>query len=456
MLAEMSDLKIMLSEGEIPTQWYNIMADMPNVPKPPLNPQTKQPVGPEDLMPIFPLELIKQEVAQERWIDIPDEVRELYKLWRPSPLVRALRLEKALDTPAKIYYKYEGVSPAGSHKLNTAIPQAFYNKQAGIKRLATETGAGQWGSALSMACNFFGLECTVYMVKVSYHQKPYRRSIMQVFGAEIFASPSDQTNAGRQILAADPDSMGSLGIAISEAVEDAAMRADTNYALGSVLNHVMLHQTVIGQEAKAQMEKANDYPDIVIGCCGGGSNFAGLGFPFLHDNLSKGKKVRVMAVEPEACPTLTRGKFAYDYGDVAGMTPLLPMYTLGKDFMPAGIHAGGLRYHGDSPLVSQLLLDGLIEAKAVSQLGIFEAALAFARAEGIVPAPESAHAIRGAIDEALACKESGEGKTILFGLSGHGHFDLSAYDNYLSGKIQDYSLPQETLDVAMSKLPVLD
>ncbi len=452
----MSDLKILLSEGEIPTQWYNIMADMPNVPKPPLNPQTKEPVGPEDLTPIFPLELIKQEVAQERWVDIPEEVRELYKLWRPSPLFRARRLEKILDTPAKIYYKYEGVSPAGSHKLNTAIPQAYYNKQAGIKRLATETGAGQWGSALSMACSFFGLECTVYMVKVSYQQKPYRRSIMQVFGAEVFASPSDKTNAGRQILAADPDSLGSLGIAISEAVEDAASRADTNYALGSVLNHVMLHQTVIGQEAKAQMEKAGDYPDIVIGCCGGGSNFAGLGFPFLHDNLSKGTKVRVMAVEPEACPTLTRGKFTYDYGDVAGMTPLLPMYTLGKDFMPAGIHAGGLRYHGDSPLVSQLLLDGLIEAKAVNQLGIFEAALAFARAEGIVPAPESAHAIRGAIDEALACKENGEGKTILFGLSGHGHFDLTAYDNYLSGKILDYSLPQEVLDEAMAKLPVID
>lgn len=449
----MSETKVFLSEKEIPTRWYNIMADMPNLPKPPLNPQTLQPAGPEDLSPIFPMELIKQEVSQERWIDIPEEVRELYKLWRPSPLIRAHRLEKALDTPAKIFYKYEGTSPAGSHKLNTAIPQAYYNKQAGIKRLATETGAGQWGSALSMASNFFGLECTVYMVKVSYQQKPYRRSLMQVFGGEVFASPSDQTNAGRQVLASDPQSIGSLGIAISEAVEDAASREDTNYALGSVLNHVMLHQTVIGLEAKQQMEKANVYPDIVIGCCGGGSNFAGLSFPFIYDKLSNGQKIRFIAVEPEACPTLTRGKFAYDYGDVAGMTPLLSMYTLGKDFMPAGIHAGGLRYHGESPLVSQLFHDGIIEAKAVSQLGIFEAAITFARAEGIVPAPESAHAIRSAIDEALACKESGEAKTILFGLSGHGHFDLSAYDNYLSGQLQDYSLPDEVLESAMNKLP---
>lgn len=451
----MSETKVYLSEKEIPTRWYNIMADMPNLPKPPLNPQTLQPAGPADLTPIFPMELIKQEVSQERWIDIPEEVRELYKLWRPSPLIRAYQLEKALNTPAKIYYKYEGVSPAGSHKLNTAIPQAYYNKLAGIKRLATETGAGQWGSALSMACNFFGLECTVYMVKVSYQQKPYRRSLMQVFGAQVFASPSEQTNAGRQILAKDPDSMGSLGIAISEAVEDAATRSDTNYALGSVLNHVMLHQTIIGQEAKLQLEKVDAYPDIIIGACGGGSNFSGLSFPFLYDKITKGTKIKVTAVEPEACPTLTRGTFAYDFGDVAGMTPLLSMYTLGKDFMPAGIHAGGLRYHGDSPLVSQLLHDGLIDAKAVNQNGIFEAAVAFARAEGIIPAPESAHAIRVAIDEALACRESGEEKTILFGLSGHGHFDLSAYDNYLSGQLQDYSLPQSILDEAMQKLPVV-
>lgn len=452
----MSETKILLSEQEIPTHWYNIMADMPNVPKPPLNPQTLKPAGPEDLSPIFPMELIKQEVSPERWLEIPEEVRELYKMWRPSPLVRALRLEKALGTPAKIFYKYEGASPAGSHKLNTAIPQAYYNKQAGIKRLSTETGAGQWGSALSMACSFFDLECTVYMVKVSYQQKPYRRSLMQVFGGEVFASPSDKTEAGRKILAENPDSLGSLGIAISEAVEDAAFRADTNYALGSVLNHVMLHQTVIGQEAQKQMEKAGTYPDVVIGCCGGGSNFAGLSFPFVYDNLTKGKKVRIIAVEPEACPTLTRGKFAYDYGDVAGMTPLLSMYTLGKDFMPAGIHAGGLRYHGESPLVSQLYHDGLIEAKAVSQRSVFEAAVTFARAEGILPAPESAHAIRAAIDEALACKESGEEKTILFGLSGHGHFDLAAYDNYLSGMLVDYSLPQDVLDEAMKKLPKVE
>lgn len=449
----MSETKIYLSEKEIPTNWYNIMADMPNLPKPPLNPQTMQPAGPPDLTPIFPMDLIMQEVTQERWIVIPDEVRELYKLWRPAPLVRAYRLEKVLDTPAKIFYKYEGASPAGSHKLNTAIPQAYYNKQAGIKRLATETGAGQWGSALAMACKFFGLECTVYMVKISYQQKPYRRSLMQIFDAEVIASPSDRTNAGRQILAKNPDSLGSLGMAISEAVEDAAGREDTNYALGSVLNHVMLHQTIIGQEAKAQMEKADAYPDIVIGCCGGGSNFSGLGFPFVYDNLTKGKKVRLIAVEPEACPTLTRGAFAYDFGDVAGMTPLLSMYTLGTEFMPAGIHAGGLRYHGDSPLVSQLLHDGLIEAKAVNQIGIFESALTFARSEGIIPAPESAHAIKGTIDEALACKESGEAKTILFGLSGHGHFDMTAYENYLSGQIQDFSLPQEALDNALKSLP---
>jgi tryptophan synthase beta chain len=452
-MSEMSETKIYLSEKEIPTHWYNIMADMPNLPKPPLNPQTKQPAGPPDLTPIFPMEIIMQEVSQERFIEIPEEVRELYKLWRPSPVFRAYRLEKALGTPAKIFYKYEGVSPAGSHKLNTAIPQVYYNKKAGIKRLTTETGAGQWGSALSMACNFFGLECIVYMVKISYHQKPYRRSLMQIFGAEVFASPSDNTNAGRQFLAQDPDSLGSLGMAISEAVEDAAGRADTNYALGSVLNHVMIHQSVIGLEAQAQLAKVDAYPDIVIACCGGGSNFAGIGFPFVYDNLTKGKKVRVVAVEPEACPTLTRGTFAYDFGDVSGMTPLLSMYTLGKDFMPAGIHAGGLRYHGDSPLVSQLLHDGLIEAKAVNQKGIFEAALTFARSEGIVPAPESSHAIKGAIDEALACKESGESKTILFGLSGHGHFDMTAYDNYLSDQIQDFSLPKETLDEAIKKLP---
>lgn len=447
--------KILLTGKEIPTRWYNIMADMPNLPKPPLNPQTLKPAGPEDLSTIFPQELIKQEMTTEQWIDIPEEVHEIYKMWRPSPLVRAHRLEKALDTPAKIYYKYEGVSPAGSHKLNTAIPQAYYNKKEGIKRLSTETGAGQWGSALSIACQFFGLECTVYMVKVSFQQKPYRRSLMQVYGAQVFASPSEMTQAGRQILSQQPDSLGSLGIAISEAVEDAALRSDTNYALGSVLNHVMLHQTVIGLEAQKQSEKADFYPDVVIACSGGGSNFAGLTFPFIHDKITAGKTTRIIAVEPEACPTLTRGKLAYDFGDVAGMTPLLSMYTLGKDFMPAGIHAGGLRYHGESPLVSQLYHDGLLEAQAVNQLGVFDAAVSFARAEGILPAPESAHAIRAVIDEALHCKETGEAKSILFGLSGHGHFDLTAYDNYLSGNLQDYALPDAPLQEAMRKLPVI-
>ncbi|MDD2234605.1 MAG: TrpB-like pyridoxal phosphate-dependent enzyme [Desulfitobacteriaceae bacterium] len=452
-MSDINETKIYLSEKEIPTHWYNIMADMPNLPQPALNPQTRQPAEPPDLISIFPMDLIMQEVSQERFIEIPEEVRNLYKLWRPSPVFRAHRLEKALDTPAKIFYKYEGLSPAGSHKLNTAIPQVYYNKKAGIKRLTTETGAGQWGSALGMACNFFGLECVVYMVKISYQQKPYRRSLMQLFGSQVFASPSENTNVGRQFLAQDPNSPGSLGMAISEAVEDAVGRPDTNYALGSVLNHVIIHQSVIGLEAQAQMAKVDAYPDIVIACCGGGSNFAGIGFPYVYNNLTKNDKVRVIAVEPEACPTLTRGTFTYDFGDVSGMTPLLSMYTLGKDFMPAGIHAGGLRYHGGSPLVSQLLHDGLIEAKAVNQKGIFEAALTFARSEGIVPAPEASHAIKGAIDEALACKESGESKTILFCLSGHGHFDMTAYDNYLSGQIQDFSLPQETLDEAIKKLP---
>ncbi|MCL6444147.1 MAG: TrpB-like pyridoxal phosphate-dependent enzyme, partial [Alicyclobacillus sp.] len=369
------------------------------------------------------------------------------------PLYREHRLERDLHTPARIYYKYEGVSPAGSHKLNTAIPQVYYNKAAGIRRIATETGAGQWGSALSMACQFFGLECTVYMVKVSYQQKPYRRILMSTFGAEVVPSPSDRTNAGRAIFAADPDSLGSLGIAISEAVEDAASRADTNYALGSVLNHVCLHQSIIGLEAKLQMEKAGHYPDVVIGCCGGGSNFAGLAFPFLYDRLTKGTQVRAVAVEPEACPTLTRGAFAYDYGDTAKLTPMMQMYTLGHTFMPTGIHAGGLRYHGDSPLVSQLHHDGLVEAVAYNQTAVFEAAVQFARAEGIVPAPESSHAVRAAIDEALRCKESGEAKTILFGLSGHGHFDLAAYESYLSGALKDVPLPEEALAQGLASLP---
>lgn len=446
----------MLTEKEVPTAWYNIQADMPNLPKPPLHPATRQPIGPEDLVPIFPMELIKQEVTRERWVPVPEEVLDIYRLWRPSPLIRALRLEKALDTPAHIYYKYEGVSPAGSHKLNTAVPQAYYNKQAGIKRLATETGAGQWGSALAMACNFFGLDCTVYMVKISYQQKPYRRILMEVFGAQVLASPSEQTQSGRAILAGDPDSPGSLGIAISEAVEDAATHTDTNYSLGSVLNHVLLHQTVVGLESKLQMEKAGEYPDVVIGCVGGGSNYAGFCFPFLQDQLAGKSKTRFVAVEPTACPTLTRGLHAYDFGDVAGLTPFVYMYTLGKDFIPPTIHAGGLRYHGDAPLLCQLVADGFIEAKAYDQPQVFEAAVRFAQAEGIVPAPEAAHAIRCVIDEALQAREAGETRVILFNLSGHGHFDLSAYDAYLSGKIQDYALPEEELQRSLMRLPKVE
>lgn len=449
----MSDIKIMLTEKEMPTKWYNIQADMPNLPKVPLHPGTKEPIVPQDLAAIFPPELIKQEMSTERWIEIPEEVQEIYKLWRPSPLFRARRLEKALDTPAKIYYKHEGVSPAGSHKLNTAVAQAYFNKMAGIKRLTTETGAGQWGIALSQACNFFDMECKVYMVKVSYEQKPYRRSMIQFFGGSVTASPSKETEAGRQALAADPDAPGSLGIAISEAVEVAAQQDDTNYALGSVLNHVMLHQTVIGLEARAQMAKAGEYPDVVVACVGGGSNFAGTTFPFIHDKLAQNTKTRFVAVEPLACPTLTRGHFGYDYGDVAGLTPLLYMYTLGSSFMPPGIHSGGLRYHGDSPLVSQLLHDGIIEAVALGQASAFEAAQLFARSEGIVPAPESSHAIRAAVDEALAAKEAGEARTILFNLSGHGLLDLPSYDSYLEGKVIDYPLPEESLKVSLQNLP---
>ncbi|MDK2990770.1 MAG: tryptophan synthase beta chain [Clostridiales bacterium] len=449
----MSDIKILLDENEIPTHWYNIQADLPNAIKPPLNPKTGQPAGPEDLSVIFPIELLKQEMSVERWIEIPEEVRELYRLWRPSPLYRAQRLEKALDTPAKIYYKYEGASPAGSHKLNTAIPQAYYNKKAGIKRLATETGAGQWGSALAMACNFFGMECTVYMVKVSYQQKPYRRSMMQLFGASVIPSPSDKTQAGRDVLAKNPNSMGSLGVAISEAVEDAINHGDTNYALGSVLNHVVLHQTVIGLEAKKQMEKAGYYPDVIIACSGGGSNFGGIAMPFVYDKIKEGKNTRIMAVEPTACPSLTKGRFAYDYGDVAKLTPMMMMYTVGHDFMPPGIHAGGLRYHGASPLESQLMHDGLIEAKAYDQREVFDAAKLFAQNEGIIPAPESSHAIKAAIDEALAAREAGKSRTILFNLSGHGYFDMGAYDAYLSGRLQDSSLSEDELVRALEALP---
>ncbi|NTW04588.1 MAG: TrpB-like pyridoxal phosphate-dependent enzyme [Peptococcaceae bacterium] len=449
----MSELKILLSEKEMPTHWYNIQADMPELPDTPLNPVTKEPLGPQDLAAIFPMELIKQEVSQERWIEIPDEVRDIYRIWRPSPLIRARRLEKALDTPARIYYKYEGVSPAGSHKLNTAVPQAYYNKAAGIKRLSTETGAGQWGIALSQACNFFDLECTVYMVKVSFNQKPYRKSLMEIFGSNVIASPSNLTESGRKILAEFPDSNGSLGIAISEAVEDAAKRDDTNYALGSVLNHVCLHQSIIGLEAKAQMEKAGFYPDVVIGCSGGGSNFAGIAFPFINDKIANKSKTRLVAVEPISCPTLTRGEYSYDYGDVVGLAPIMKMNTLGASFMPPGIHAGGLRYHGVSPLVSKLLQDGLIDAISLGQTSVFQGAILFARAEGLIPAPESSHAVQAAINEALEAKEAGEARTILFNMSGHGLLDLPSYDLYLSGKLEDFPLPEEDLKKALERLP---
>ncbi len=443
--------KILLEENEIPTHWYNVVADLPSAPLPPLGPDGN-PVGPEQMLAIFPGNLLEQEMSAERWIAIPEEIRDVYRIWRPTPMFRAHRLERALGTPAKIYYKYEGVSPAGSHKPNTAIPQAWYNKQAGIHRLTTETGAGQWGSSLAFAGQMFGIEVKVYMVKISYHQKPFRRSMVQTWGAQVFASPTDQTNAGRAILAKDPDNQGSLGIAISEAVEEAASRADTNYSLGSVLNHVCLHQTVIGLEAKKQFEKVGDYPDMVFGCCGGGSNFAGVAFPFLADKAA-GKNVRLVAVEPTSCPTLTKGVYAYDYGDATGYTPIMKMYTLGHDFMPPGIHAGGLRYHGDSPLVSQLLHEGLIEAVAVKQLATFEAGVQFARAEGIIPAPESCHAVRACIDEALRCKETGEPKTLFFNLSGHGHFDMASYDRYFAGQLEDYEYPREAVEASLAHLP---
>ena len=445
--------KFLLDESQIPKAWYNIMADMPHPPAPPLHPGTGQPVGPEMLAPLFPRALIEQEVSRERWIEIPEPVREVYRLWRPSPLYRARRLEQALDTPAHIYYKYEGVSPPGSHKPNTSVPQAYYNKVEGTRRLSTETGAGQWGSSLAFACSLFGLECTVYMVKVSYHQKPYRRSMMEVWGATVYPSPSDKTEAGRRVLAEDPNSPGSLGIAISEGVEDAATHDDTHYSLGSVLNHVCLHQTVIGLEALQQMEMAGEYPDVVIGCFGGGSNFAGIAFPFVREKLVHGRTTRIIAAEPESCPSLTRGEFTYDFGDTVGLTPLLKMYTLGHDFIPPGIHAGGLRYHGAAPLVSQLLADGLIEAKAFHQLACFDAAVRFARAEGIIPAPESSHAIRCVIEEALAAKEAGERRVILFNLSGHGHFDMAAYDAYFAGKLEDYAYPREKVEEALAHLP---
>lgn len=447
--------KVLLDEREIPKQWYNIVADMPNKPAPTYSPQTGKIATAEEMNVIFPKELLMQEMSTERWIDIPGEVREMFRQWRPSPLYRAKALEKLLDTPARIYYKYEGTNATGSHKLNTSLPQAYYNKAAGIKRLATETGAGQWGSAISLAANHFGLDCTVYMVKVSYQQKPYRRSFMQTFGADVIASPSNLTNCGRGILEKDPDCTGSLGIAISEAVEDAATHADTNYALGSVLNHVCLHQTIIGLEAKKQLEMVDEYPDVVFACCGGGSNFSGIAFPFLMDKF-KGTSIRAVAVEPTACPTLTKGVFAYDYGDTAKVAPITKMYTLGHDFVPAGIHAGGLRYHGDSPIVSQLYHDGLIEAQAYGQKACFEAAVMFARAEGIVPAPESSHAIRAAIDEALKAKEEGKEQVILFCLSGHGYFDFSAYDNYFAGRLDNVEYSEEAVKESMKHLPKIE
>lgn len=431
------ETKIILSEKEMPKKWYNVLADMPKPLEPYLHPQTKEPVGPDDLTPLFPMALIGQEVSTDRWIDIPEEVLDIYSLYRPTPLYRAKRLEKVLNTPAKIYYKHEGVSPAGSHKPNTAIPQAFYNMQEGIKRIATETGAGQWGSALALATQMFGLDLSVYMVKVSYDQKPYRRIMMETWGADVTPSPSTKTNVGKAILEKDPDSPGSLGIAISEAVEDAATHDDTHYSLGSVLNHVLLHQTVIGLECKKQMELAGDYPDYVIACCGGGSNLGGIALPFVADKAA-GKDVKLVAAEPSACPTLTKGEFKEDFGDVAGMAPIVKMYTLGHDFVPAGIHAGGLRYHGDSPIISLLHNEGIIDAEAYRQKKVFEDAIVFARSEGIIPAPESAHAISSAMDKAKECAKNNEEKTILFNLSGHGHFDMSAYENYLSGKMEDF------------------
>lgn len=447
----MSETRILLEESEIPSQWYNVVADMPNPPVPPLGPDGK-PIGPEALTAIFPDALIEQEVSTERWIDIPEAVREIYTLWRPSPLYRAHRLEKALGTPARIYYKYEGVSPAGSHKPNTAVAQAYYNQQAGIRRLTTETGAGQWGSSLALAGQMFGIEVRVYMVRVSYEQKPFRRSMMHSWGAEVLASPTEQTESGRKILAQHPDSPGSLGIAISEAVEEAASRDDTNYALGSVLNHVLIHQSVIGLEAKKQFEKVGDYPDMIFAPCGGGSNFGGVAFPFFADKAA-GKEIRLVAVEPSSCPTLTRGHYAYDFGDSMGLTPLLKMYTLGHDFMPPSIHAGGLRYHGDNTLVSQLYNEGLIEAQAVPQLATFEAGVQFARSEGIIPAPESNHAISACIDEALKCKQSGEARTLFFNLSGHGHFDMASYDKFFSKELEDYEYPEEAIEEALKHLP---
>ncbi len=445
--------KILLDEPEQPTQWYNLLADLPTAPPPVLHPGTLQPVGPDDLAPLFPMELIGQEVTTDRYVDIPGAVLDVYRLWRPSPLFRAHRLEKALGTPARIYYKYEGVSPAGSHKPNTAVPQAYYNKQAGIRRLTTETGAGQWGTALAFACAQYGLDCEIWQVRASYDQKPYRKIMIETFGGVIHPSPSTLTEAGRAVLAADPDSTGSLGIAISEAVEVAAQHADTNYALGSVLNHVLLHQTVIGEEALLQLAKVGETPDVIVGCTGGGSNFGGLTFPFLREKLAGRMAPVIRAVEPAACPSLTRGVYAYDFGDTAGMTPLMKMHTLGRDFIPDPIHAGGLRYHGMSPLISHLKEEGLIEAIAKPQSECFAAGVQFARTEGIVPAPEPTHAVAAAIEEALRCKQTGEEKVILTALCGHGHLDLAAYDAYLSGTMVDQALDSDAIDAAIARLP---
>jgi len=441
------ETKILLQENEIPTKWYNIQADLPTPLPPPLHPATGQPVGPADLAPIFPMNIIEQEVSTQRWIDIPEPVLEKLLMWRPTPLYRAHRLEQFLDTPAHIYYKHEGVSPAGSHKPNTAIPQAYYNKIFGIKRLTTETGAGQWGSALSFACNQFGLELKVYMVRVSYNQKPYRRMLMETWGAKCVPSPSPDTAAGRGFLEQDPDHPGSLGIAISEAVEDCVTSKETRYSLGSVLNHVLMHQTIVGLEAQKQMAKVREYPDVVIGCVGGGSNFAGLAFPFVRDKITEGKKTRVIGCEPTSCPTMTKGPYVYDFGDTAGMTPLMAMHSLGHGFIPAPIHAGGLRYHGLAPLLSKLIVDGFVEGRAYSQNQTFAAGLTWARTEGFVPAPETNHAIAGVIEEAKRAKEEGEPRVILLIWSGHGLIDLSAYDAYLSGKLQDAPMEDEQVSL---------
>jgi tryptophan synthase beta chain len=445
--------RVYLSEREIPKKWYNIVYDLPEKPKPPINPKTGQPVSIDELSTIFAKSLIEQEISEKQWIEIPEEVLKVYLLWRPTPLIRARNLEEALDTPARIYYKYEGVSPSGSHKPNTAVAQAYYNKLEGIEVLTTETGAGQWGSALAFACNYFDLKCKIFMVRASYEQKPYRKVLMQMWGADVTPSPSNETEVGRKILELDPDSPGSLGIAISEAIEVAIKGEKTKYSLGSVLNHVLLHQTIIGLEAKKQLEKIDEYPTLIIGCVGGGSNFAGISFPFLMDKLyEKKKSLRVLAVEPSACPTLTKGIYSYDYGDTSKLTPLLPMYTLGHDFIPPKIHAGGLRYHGMSPIVSKLYADGLIEARAYTQNEIFDAALKFAQTEGIVPAPESAHAIRAVIDEAVRARKENKEEVILFNLSGHGFFDMSAYQDYLSGALEDVVLADSEIDELTRKL----